>query len=212
MTVQTLLLKATLAAALSVGATSAVHAVVITPTTQYTAYNYGSTAAAQYAGDAGQGSVSRIYEMFVLPTFTKGTFIESAYFHIDVQSRWNSANNPLALYSVVSDTWAYTSAWVNKPALDKQIQAFNPGQGGAHFAFNVTDYINSQYVGDGKASLAIAAKQEGQGKNSWTYFTPNSGNLTFTLGKTAVVPEPGTIALFALALAGVFTLRRRARK
>ncbi len=96
----------------------AAHADVIAPTLAFSSYNHmpDGTVGPQYAGDAAQGEISRIYNVFDLPTAVSGTAVASASFSIDVFYRYNSASNPLGLYSVTADPttstgWSTITGW-----------------------------------------------------------------------------------------------------
>jgi hypothetical protein len=154
--------------------------------------------------------MSRLYETFDLPGYAAGTAVTSATFTISSDFRYNNASDPLGLYAVDSDTPA--TSWATNPALGALITSFNPGQGATSLSFDVTAFINSQYSGDGKATLAIAGLTEGQGQNSWTYFFQENGALNVTVGEGAGVPEPSTMALLGLGVLGVAASRRKAAK
>lgn len=191
-----------------VAVASAAQATILSPSKAYATYDYsGSTLSPVFAGDAAEGEMSRIYETFNLPGYAAGTAVTSATFTISTDFRYNDASNPLGLYAVNSDTPA--SSWATNPALGALITSFNPAQGATSQSFDVTAFINSQYSGDGKATLAIAGLTEGQGQNSWTYFFQQDGALNVTIGEGTGLPEPSTMALLGLGALGVAASRRK---
>lgn len=181
---------------------------VIAPTATYSAYT-GFPMPAIFAGDAAQGEISRLYTKFQLPTFSANTAITSAFFEFDASYRYDNASNPLGLFTVSSDAWTTATSWTDKAALGTLVTSLNPS-GFTHYSFDVTAFINSQYLGDGVASLALAGLTEGQSQNSWTYFVDAPAQLNFTIGDaTSDVPEPASMALLGLGLAALSAVRRR---
>ena len=203
--------RAATIAVLMVSAVGTAQATVIAPSKAYSAYT-GSPQGANYAGDAAQGEMSRLYEMFVLPTYLANTAITSAIFTIEMTSTFNGASNPLGLYTVASDSWTTSTSWADKAALGKVVTTINPVNADTIFSIDVTSYINSQYATDGVASLALAGLTEGAGKNSWSYFFGSAAKLTVLVGAASNVPEPGSLALLGLGIAGLAAARGRARK
>jgi len=187
-------------ALLSVSASAA----VVSPSIAFSTGSYTSNTAIypDYAGDSSGGS-ARLYDMFRLPAMVDGTKITSAMFSIDVTGRWSTASAPLGLYSVTDDP-VWPRSWDMQPVLAALITSFNPSSTAATYVFDVTAFINSQYLGDGLATMAVAGLTEGLGQYSWSYF--GSSQLELRIG-TSDVPEPGTLALIGIALLGTGIMR-----
>lgn len=195
--------------ALSIGLMSAAQATVIAPTIAYSISNKFGAYDPNYAGDAAQGELTRLYQQFYLPDFQQGSFVSSATYTIEQTLRYFT-DAPLGLFEVSNDSWTASTSWSDKAALGTLIQSFNTPQGNLLLTFDVTSFINSQYLGDGIASLAIAGLSEGSGAASWTVF--NNASLDYTIAQNSSVPEPGSLALIGGGLIGLFGLHAARRK
>ena len=195
---------------------SNVNAAILTPSQGYSVYttNGGTnsyTTTDVYAGDTGNltAESARIYEQFNLPTFTPGSSASSATFSIEVNSEYSNAAASLGLYAVNDDSWTTSTSWQDKANLGTLLHSFNPESFSQILTFDVTSFINSEFLGDGIASFAIAGLTEYGSDNSWHYFTSYSSSLDITVSAMPV-PAPATLALLALGLAAIgFKTKKR---
>lgn len=185
---------------------------VISATQGYSVYttNGGGnsiTTSDRYAGDTGSltSESSRIYELFDLSGLS-GSSVSSAVFSIEVSSEFANAAGSLGLYSVFDDSWTTTTSWQDKASLGDLLYSFNPETFLQTLSFDVTSFVNSEFLGDGLASFAIAGITEYGQDNSWHYFTQNTSKLDVIVSE---VPEPSPLALLALGLAGIGYMRKK---
>jgi hypothetical protein len=202
------------------------NAEIITVSEDASTYGVGSGKDSRgYAGlNTGGSGVARFFQKFILPTYSQGTYVQSATISIYHSGDYvANDDSPFSIWST-GDDWSETSLnRINEPSLfSKESQSqtsYNPGN---WFTFDITNYINWQYQGDGIATTVLRADDESLINNnqSWEHFhtKESSINLASTLNITVSnspllkngynlnvesVPAPASFGLLALALAGM---------
>jgi hypothetical protein len=205
-----------------------VPAAVISDTDNTSVYTFGtphpSSPGGPYAGSAGDGEVSRDYLKFTLPSATANSYISSAVLELNYRFPYLDASFPLSVFAS-TDAWTQAGiTWTNQPGLGASLATFTPTTQDTIISIDVTSYVNSQYLGDGVASLIVAAQTEyfsvgpnGSSPNSWYYFRsdiPEQLSFTISQSDASAAPEPSTFVIFGTAIAstaGYRAWRRRKR-
>lgn len=160
-----------------------------------------------FVGNAGDGEISRLYEQFVLPSYTAGTVVTSATLNLHYDGPYNGATGPLDFYST-SNAWNGASiTWLNQPgAVGGVITSFNLTTTGV-VTIDLTASANAAYQNGGVFSFLVKSPNEGSRLNDWRYIRDES--LTVNI---AAVPEPASYAmlLLGIGLVGVWVRRRAA--
>ncbi len=159
----------------------------------YATNNYGSAnSLVLKAGSAGFNRQSYLKFQLASSGLTNAT---NASLKIYITSIPDGAAS-ISLYQVTSDTWNEdTLVWTNKPAAGTLISSQTISNASQWASFDVTSYVNSQFVGDKIASFVFIAATS----NKWVAFdshennhapvldlsSPNSGYIDLELARSA---------------------------
>jgi len=201
---------------------TSVDAAIVTASQDGSVYSRNPTNAAYAAGYAGLSTggqgISRFYQQFILPAFTPGTEISSATLQIyHGYDPYRSDDRYFSIWNANSDGWSeYTLTWNSQPGPMSAISTsllMSDATLGEYVSFDITSYVNQQYLGDGLLTTILRADDEALINNnqSLEYFnTIENGTfipqLIFTV---TTVPVPTAIWLFGSGLIGLVGVARR---
>ena len=163
-------------------------------------------------------SPARFYLKFNMPSYEPGTYIESAMLHGYYNDDWSDADDGLHdIYLSASDAWSQsTITWNNQPGTSGSPIAGWDAKGettGTWQNWDIAATMDAEYQGDGVLSLVFRARDETVTRNNWEYFAGREydPNLAFFI-TYRVIPEPGIVSLFGVALGAAAIGLRRIRR